>query len=110
MKNQIQPKVLFYGAMLLAVIISMALNACDNHKQVIIKDLPAAAVGYFDSTPGPEEPEAIQPDTIKFKVLGLKDPNTVYLVDQATGDTVLLEVETAFSQAYEEGLIISLIK
>ena len=94
MKNSINPKVLFYGAMLLGVLLAMVLDSCKRGPEIIVK-VPAEAFG---------------PDTIHFKVQRIRDDHTLILTDMGTGNTVLMEVENPYSQAYEPGLIITLIK
>lgn len=81
MRNAVTPKLLFYGIMLIAILLAMVLEGC----------LPA-------------------PQEITFQVQGIRDDNTVILKNLNTGKASYLEVENPYSQAYEIGLLITLIK
>ena len=95
MKNSINPKVLFYGAMLLGVLLAMVLDSCKRGPEIIVK-VPAEAFG---------------PDTIHFKVQGIKDDNTIILRNLSTGGTMLMEVENPYDTVmYGTGQLITLIK
>ena len=95
MKNSINPKVLFYGAMLLGVLLAMVLDSCKRGPEIVVK-VPAEAFG---------------PDTINYQVQRIRDDHTLILTDLGTGNTVLMEVENPYdSVMYGVGQLITLIK
>ena len=94
MKNSVTPKLLFYGFMFVAIILAMILDSCYQGPAIIVE------------VPG----EAIGPITTNYVVQGIRDDNTIILRNQAPGDTMLMEIENPYDQAYETGLLITLIK
>ena len=94
MRNSVTPKLLFYGILLIGILLAMVLDSCQG-------------------APGPDievSITSIGPRHTNFQVQGIRDDNTVILRDLDTGATVLMEVENPYSQAYETGLLITLIK
>ena len=95
MKNSINPKILFYGVMLLGVLLAMVLDSCKRGPEIVVT-VPAEAWG---------------PDTVNYEVQRIKDDHTLILTDLETGDTVLMEVENPYdSVMYGTGSVITLIK
>ncbi|HDY67512.1 MAG TPA: hypothetical protein ENH85_06960 [Candidatus Scalindua sp.] len=94
MKNSVTPKLLFYGVLLFGILLAMILDSCIKGPEIIV-EVPIEAIG---------------PDTINYQVQGIKNDNTVILRNLSTGSTMLMVVENPYSQAYETGLLITLIQ
>ena len=93
MKNSVTPKALFYAVLFLGILFAIILDSCKRGPEIVVL-VPAEAIG---------------PDTLHFRIQGIRDDNTIILRNLSTGDTMLMEVENAYSQAYETGLVITLI-
>ncbi len=93
MKQAITPKLFLYGIFLVCILIALALDSCTGGPEIVV-EVPT---------------EAISPKTMDLIIIGIKDDHTVILSDMKTENTYYMEVENAYSQAYETGLIITLI-
>ncbi|MCK4823514.1 hypothetical protein KA005_47620 [bacterium] len=95
MKNAVTPKLLFYGVLLFCILLALVLDSCKRGPGIVV-EVPAEAIG---------------PDTLNYRVQGIRDDNTVILLNLSTGDPMLMEVENPYIKfVFDRGQLITLIK